>query len=139
MPNYIATPITSQTGIQRDGTAYDSQSYINGQWTRFYKGKPRKMGGYKSVDLGNAEIPRNMFSVDRTKSIDLYIGRPSSVGFINLDYNGNGDVEFDRTPTSGFVPNTQNIWDFDLFTQDVGVPGGGALSYIVTQVAPNGC
>lgn len=138
MPNYVVTPISSQTGIQRDGTEYDSLSYINGQWTRFYKGKPRKMGGYRSVDLGDEEIPKNMFSVDKNKSIDLYIGRPSSIKFINLDYNGNGDVEFDRTPTTGFTANTQNIWDFDLFTQDVGIVGGGAVSFVVTQVAPNG-
>jgi hypothetical protein len=56
MKNYIVIPLEAEPGIQRDGTKFASKSYIDGQWCRFYMGKPRKMGGYELIDSGNNEI-----------------------------------------------------------------------------------
>jgi len=132
---YNIIPIRFKNGIQRDGTPYNSLSCINGQWVRFYEGCARKMGGYEITDYGITEIARTLFVVPRPGFISLYIGRASSLSYIDIDVHGNASVEADRTPTSGFVPDPDNQWCFDLFTNSA---LGIITSYIVGQVATNG-
>lgn len=135
MKNYNLVPLRFKNGIQRDGTVYNSDSCIAGQWVRFYESCARKMGGYKVTDNGNENIIRTLFVVPRSGSIDLYIGRANSIGYINIDIQGNATAEVDRTPITGFTPDENNIWSFDIFTNTF---NGIVLSYIVAQVAPNG-
>lgn len=139
MKNYIVRPLLSKPGIQRDGTPFASQSYIDGQWCRFYMGRPRKMGGYKLIDVGNKEIIRSMFEVaqpsgTRSNSVNVYYGRTSTVSYNNFDFNGNAMGEIDRTPV-GYVPNPNNVWQFDLF---ISVSGAIVKTFIVASVIPNG-
>ncbi len=42
--------LKSLAGIKRDGTKYDGDFYIDGQWVRFQRGLPRKIGGYRSIN-----------------------------------------------------------------------------------------
>lgn len=133
MKNYITRPLISKPGIQRDGTPFASQSCIDGQWCRFYMGRPRKIGGYKLIDIGNDEIIRSLFGVPKPNSIDAYIGRASSISYNNFDFNGNGGGEISRTPISYF-PDVNNIWDMDLFSTTV----PSLTSFIVASAIPNG-
>lgn len=133
MKNYITRPLISKPGIQRDGTPYASQSYIDGQWCRFYMGRPRKIGGYTLIEIGNNEIIRSLFAVPKPNSIDAYTGRASSLSYNNLDFNGVNAGEIDRTPLS-YIPDVNNIWDMDLFTTTVPT----LTSYIVASAIPNG-
>lgn len=133
MKNYITRPLISKPGIQRDGTPYASQSYIDGQWCRFYMGRPRKIGGYKLIDIGNIERIRSLFAVPRPNRIDAYLGRESTLSYNSFDFNGNGSGEIDRTPVS-YVPNPNNIWDMDLFT----TVDPTLTRFIVASAIPNG-
>jgi hypothetical protein len=135
MKNYNIIPIKFQMGIQRDGTPYDAKSCINGQWVRFYENAARKMGGYKITDIGNSEIVRTMFVSPRTSSIDVYLGRQSSLSKINITISGETTAEIDRTPLTGFSPNPNNLWCFDLFTNS---ESGIVTSQIVAQVSQSG-
>lgn len=152
MPKYSILKIGSQPGIQRDGTPYNAVNYTDGQWCRFWEGSPRKIGGYVYMLAGTDEPARNMYSVSKPSSINLYLGRASTVSFINLTYNGipvsGGSVtnptgnpltsETYRTPITGFMPDENNLWDFDLFTDiDSSEFGGEATQCLVAQVAPN--
>lgn len=130
--NYITTRLRSKTGIQRDGTIYDSENYVDGQHCRFYKGAARKMGGYRALTVGHEEIVRNMFSVPASSSIDLYMGRASTVGYNNVTWSGSAAVFQDRTP-DGFTFDENNQWCFDSFTQTITDPA----SYICAHVTPN--
>lgn len=38
-----------QPGIKRDGTVFDAREYSDGMWCRFQRGKPKKMGGYRTI------------------------------------------------------------------------------------------
>ncbi len=134
MPNYITANLRSKQGIQLDGTQYDSDSYVDGQWCRFYNGMPRKMAGYKALNYGQPEVVRNMFSVPVASSIDVYLGRASSIGYINVTFEGAASNRIDRTPTSGFTPNDNNQWSFDIFVDST---TSTSTSNIVAQVAQN--
>ena len=105
-------------GIKRDGTEFDSDKCIDGQWVRFYRGKPIKMGGYKLIDPGTSDIVRELFVVDKGNvSVDIYYGVYNSLTVNNFDTEGNLQDSYDRTPIDpSFIPNPDNIWDFDLFS-----------------------
>lgn len=48
--------INSRPGFGRDGTELDTPHFIDGQWVRFQRGRPKKMGGYKEI-TPNIETP----------------------------------------------------------------------------------
>ncbi|HXB12834.1 MAG TPA: hypothetical protein VNZ45_12660, partial [Bacteroidia bacterium] len=114
--------LESEPGIQRDGTPYDSKKYIDGQWVRFYRGRPRKIGGYKLIDQGTGTLIRTVYNYDNPnrpdspKTIDTYLGRSDSVVYENFDLNGNGNGEVDRTPSVYYIyDNINNLWTFETF------------------------
>ena len=41
--------LDTKSGIQRDGTVLDKQFYNDGEWVRFQRGRPRKVGGYRQM------------------------------------------------------------------------------------------
>lgn len=109
-------PITSQPGIKRDGTDFASRFYNDGQWCRFQRGLPRKMGGYKQLIDGLPNIVRGVYVVPKGPFFDVYVGDYQSLKFFTIDEYGNlqnGGALTDRTPV-GFVPDPNNIWNFDL-------------------------
>lgn len=135
--DHFLAPLQPKPGIQRDGTQLDSNGVcIDGQWVRWYRGRAKKMGGMQLLDPGNAEIIRNCFEIPKDNSIDLYLGRPSSLRFVNINLDLTVGSEIDRTPTalSGFVADPNNQWSFDLFTMDV---EGTPTTYIIAQVCAN--
>lgn len=107
--------ILPEPGIQRDGTQFDSRQCIDGQWVRFYRGRPKKIGGSLLLSPGNLEIIRNLYNVDQQKDItDCYLGRASTLSVCPIS-NGIANPEFDRTPI-GFVADPNNNWTFDRYT-----------------------
>ena len=54
--------LKSNPGIKRDGTKYEGDFYVDGQWMRFQRGLPRKMGGYRSNNKDLTEISRGYTS-----------------------------------------------------------------------------
>jgi hypothetical protein len=50
--------ITSTPGFTRDGTNLDSGSFVGGQWCRFQRSRPRKIGGYKEISSNISGIVR---------------------------------------------------------------------------------
>ena len=115
MPAGKIYPIVSQSGIKRDGTQFASRFYINGQWCRFQRGLARKMGGYKQIVGGLANIPRGIFVYPAQNAPNFYvnIGDFTSLKYQLMDQNGNpiGGL-VDRTPV-GFVADANNLWQFD--------------------------
>lgn len=110
MPSeYILQILSSNPGIQRDGTTFDSDNYTGGQWTRFYeKGRPKKIGGYSLLESGTTEIVRNTYVVPRQNSVDVYLGRSKTLNVVNVSINGQASPEIDRTPV-GFETQTSTI------------------------------
>lgn len=36
-------------GIKRDGTTFESREFSDGEWCRFQRGVPKKIGGYRQM------------------------------------------------------------------------------------------
>jgi hypothetical protein len=128
--------LDSEPGIQRDGTQLNSKSYVDGQWVRFYDGKPLKIGGYRMIDTGSNAIIRTIFNYDnqiRPNSADVYIGRHNFVGYINFNLNGvSTSGEVNRTPAN-YIADNSNLWSFDVFSNTTSPENPS----IVAHVAPN--
>ena len=52
--------IKSLPGIKRDGTKFEGDQYVDGQWVRFQRGRPRKIGGYRGIVQNASGISRGM-------------------------------------------------------------------------------
>ena len=53
--------LDTQPGVQRDGTVFDKAFYIDGQWVRFQRGRPRKIGGYREISDCLSGISRGIY------------------------------------------------------------------------------
>jgi hypothetical protein len=105
-------PIRSAPGIQRDGTKFDRDHYTDGQWCRFQRGLPRKIGGYREVSGALAEIVYGIHSFTSNATQYLHLGSDSLLGQRLIDNDGMQTAFNDRTP-AGFVASSLNIWQFD--------------------------
>lgn len=109
MAQLLPIVITPEIGIQRDGTMYDTNKFTDGVWTRFYKNRAQKMGGYTIVDDGTDTIIRNLFSLNSQDSIILYIGRPTGLFYIVINPDLSTSGEINVTP-SDYVYNINTTW-----------------------------
>ncbi len=112
--------ILSAPGIKRDGTVLEGDSYIDGQWCRFQRGRPRKINGYKSVSQTVPELARGMDSFSSDGDNFLHIGQESTLQQMVVNSQGQLVSQADRTPV-GFVADPNNLWQFDVFFEQVGV------------------
>lgn len=125
-------PINTQPGIKRDGTAYTGNYYIDGQWTRFMRGLPRKIGGYVQLISGLPNIVYGTYVVPVVPNYNVYLGDKSSLKYFPIDQFRNvlGPL-VDRTP-AGFLPNNDNVWKFDLMFDAL-----GSTNVLIAHAAPN--
>jgi len=123
--------LASAPGIKRDGTRFDNEHYLDGEWCRFQRGMPKKIGGYQQVTDTVPEITRGMHSFSADNIQYLHLGHPNTLGQYQVS-NGTLNLFTDRTP-AGFVTNVDNLWQFDIFA-DVSGTGNHVL---MAHAAPN--
>ncbi len=124
--------IAPKPGIQRDGTSVDSDQCVDGVWVRFYKDRPKKIGGYTILGLGNDEIIRNLFTIDSENSVQLFIGQPSTITTFNVSPDLSTTASYNITP-AGFVANPLNTWSMT----SVAYVDVILIDYIIAVAAPN--
>jgi hypothetical protein len=110
--------LASAPGIKRDGTRFDNQHYVDGEWCRFQRGKPKKIGGYQQVTDTVPEVTRGMHSYSADDIQFLHLGHPNTIGQYQVS-NGSLNLFSDRTP-AGFAANINNLWQFDVFADTSG-------------------
>ena len=82
--------IDTQPGIQRDGTIFDMNFYTDGTWVRFQRGRPRKIGGYRSVTQFATGISRGIYVNSADGVNQVFSGYSSGLEVINIDNLGIG-------------------------------------------------
>lgn len=123
--------IRSQPGIKRDGTRFEGDAYVDGQWCRFQRGLPRKMGGYRSLSKRLFGIGRTLHEYTQDLKTYIHVGESGRIERFYIDGAGNASPTIDRTPLTGFTNSANNLWQFDVMFQT------GVANQIIAQVAPN--
>jgi len=112
--------IRSLPGIKRDGTEFEGDNYIDGQWCRFNRGLPRKIGGYQGLTSTQPEIVRGMTSFSSGGVQYLHTGGASTLTQLRADSQGVFIGQSNRTP-AGFPSSTDILWQFETMYDSVGV------------------
>ena len=105
--------IRSEPGIKRDGTKFEGNFYVDGQWVRFQRGLPRKIGGFRALQDRLDGIARGMHTHSHNGYTYVHIGTKDGVFRFRLDQNGNSSTVTNRT-NGGYVSNLNNLWQFDV-------------------------
>ena len=109
--------LTPQPGIKRDGTLLDGEQCSDGEWVRFQRGKPKKMGGYRRI-TDSLTGPVRKFLLWSRKDLNSCISFSSSkIETLLVDNNLVGNDINDRTPV-GFVADDNNVWSVDAQYDD---------------------
>lgn len=124
--------IKANPGIKRDGTVFDGDFYTDGQWVRFQRGLPRKIGGYRSTVKSLQEVSRGFTNYVDQNSVVCHSGGPTTLERFVLDVNQNSSILTDRTPAA-LVDSVDNVWMFDYAYDSSAL----AVS-LLAHVAPNG-
>lgn len=122
--------IASSPGIKRDGTKFEGDVYVDGQWVRFQRGLPRKIGGYRSINKYLQGLARTLYAYTKNQLTYVHAGSYALVERFYVDGGGNTSVITDRTP-SALTADVRNMWQFDSDT------GSSGDLLLVAQVAPN--
>ena len=105
--------IASLPGIKRDGTKYEGDFYVDGQWCRFQRKLPRKMGGYKQLSNSVSGIATGIYSWSNNNVLYLHIGSANYLEQITVGMNNFATSQtYDRTPLT-FTKDGNNIWSMD--------------------------
>jgi len=68
-----------QPGIKRDGTTFENREYSDGEWCRFQRGTPKKMGGYRELFSTFNGIPRGMIATPYNGVNYIFTGNASGI------------------------------------------------------------
>ena len=123
--------IMSKPGIKRDGTKFEGDQYVDGQWVRFQRGLPRKIGGYRSINKFLRGLPRALHEYTQDLLTYIHAGSSDRLERFFIDATYNTSVITDRTPASGFTADDGNLWQFATAYDTTNG------NQIVAQVAPN--
>ena len=96
-----------QPGIKRDGTTFESREFSDGQWCRFQRGVPKKMGGYRQLFATFTGIPRGLIANSYNGVNYLFVGNQNGLeAFITGTTFGVGSGPLTVNILPGYSPFT---------------------------------
>jgi hypothetical protein len=110
--------LVTQPGIKRDGTLIEGEFCTDGQWVRFQRQKPKKMGGYRRITDGLSGPVRKFILWSRKYLNSAISFHEAGIETLLIDNNFIGNDIRNRTPLSGFTANTNNLWTADTQYDD---------------------
>jgi hypothetical protein len=115
--------VKSKPGIKRDGTKFEGDFYVDGQWVRFQRGLPRKIGGYRQISNYIDGIVRQFHTQALDNFVYTHVGHENGIQQFTIDLSGNTSAPADRSPV-GYEPNDAFNWMFDAMYDGA---GGGSV------------
>jgi len=106
--------LDTKPGVQRDGTVFDAESYSDGRWVRFQRGRPRKIGGYRVISGQLLGPSRGIWVNSQNAFTTIFSGYNDGLQSLTIDQNGVGAGITDFT-LSNFTASDLNMWQFDGF------------------------
>jgi hypothetical protein len=92
--------LKSNPGIKRDGTKFEGDFYVDGQWVRWQRGLPRKIGGYKATQKYLTEISRGFTNFTQQGFVYCHSGGATTLERFTMDGSLNASIISDRTPVA---------------------------------------
>lgn len=134
MPGEISKllPLRGTPGIKRDGTIIEGTSWTDGLWSRFYRGLPRSMGGYKSMSENYHGPSRGMYLDARNGLLNIFSGYNDGIEVGQFSRAGVGSTPASITPV-GFAADPNNLWQLDSMFSGT----GGGFVGLLAHAAPN--
>lgn len=111
--------LDTKPGIQRDGTVFDQNYYTDGEWVRFQRGRPRKMGGFAQFTDNLAGPSRGIYADPQNGITDVYSGYSYGMQLAPIANSGLGAGIQDLT-LSNFTPSLNNLWQMDSIYDSAG-------------------
>ena len=124
--------ISSRAGIKRDGTIFEGDYYVDGQWCRFQRGLPRKMWGYRRITQDFSGASRGMYTYPYNGGLYVSSGSAEKLEQTVIDPSGVSSPVYNRTPTSGFTATANNLWSLDAIYNSATLE-----TYLLAHAAPN--
>lgn len=115
--------LRSEPGIKRDGTKFEGNFYVDGQWVRWQRGLPRKMGGYRATLKYSQQISRGFSTFSQMNYIYCHSGSRDYLERFTIDASGNSSIVTDRTPVAA------------ASTCSIGLTGGASGSVDSIEIA----
>lgn len=86
--------LSYKPGIQRDGVLFQGDFCSDGQWVRFQRGKVKKIGGMKGIEVNNNLVASEIALFPYNGNQIYYIGSTTGVfsGTLDNDFNNNGNI-----------------------------------------------
>lgn len=111
MTNYEPLPLRFKPGIQRDGTRLAAPgNWIDGEWTRFHRSLPRKIGGYSVLTSQADGIQRSFENYMNDGTHYLHMGSNSSIRQMTITDSGSAGAPVTRTPAISM--SGDELWQF---------------------------
>lgn len=120
--------LDTKPGIQRDGTVFDMDFYTGGQWVRFQRGRPRKIGGFRLFTQYLAGPSRGIYIDPRNAYSNVYNGYANGLQVLPISNTGAGTGITDFT-LSNFTPNDNNLWQFDAIYDAFGSGSANLIAH----------
>lgn len=119
-------------GIRRDGTDLDTAYFSDGEWVRWYRGRARKMGGYRTMTQ-HVNHPVRALALDSRSGVNsTHLFSQWGVQRATFDPFGAGVGLSDRTPI-GFTTDATLTWTHGSMYSST----GGAYSAIIAASSPD--
>jgi len=103
-------PLIYSPGIQRDGTQFQSEYCLNGQWIRFQRGKVKKIGGMKGACVLRPHIRVTNLTIFPWERGGILILFCSERG-ITAQVNSPAWVYVDSRPLGGGANRPPTMWE----------------------------
>ncbi len=128
-------PLIMGSGIQKDGTEFSGRSWVNGNWCRFIRKAPAKIGGYASI-LNTNEQVRGMKIIPKGNLFHIFYGTVSGCFHLILNSNRNIISNYNVTPV-GFVGNNDIMWQFEVIFANNVESGSDGVPMVIAYAGNN--
>lgn len=125
----------SMPGIRRDGTALESDFYSDGEWVRWRRGKPRKIGGYRAMSQ-LVKGPVQSLLVDSRNGINTaHFFSRYGIQRQQFSLSGAGGGIEDRTPLGYYTGAGDPLltWSHGIMTDSL----GGSNAVLLAASSPD--
>jgi len=116
-------------GVQRDGTEFDAPCFVDGQWMRFQRGRPRKIGGYRGIFQNASGLSRGMIMSSDNGLNYVYSGYSGGLEMWRTDDDDGVGAGPTVIGTTGFTSIATNLWQFDVGFDSTGAGNSKLIAH----------